>query len=116
MSRYVYLHCTDHKESSDSLNHGEELLRDMWRTAPQVKALCDAGAWDSSLRPWNGEHGDWFRWIAEHAGCAVILRDEYGGVGAATDSTERCQRTDMDEQHVATWTGRRIRTLEEVGV
>jgi hypothetical protein len=100
MSRAVYLACTQcgppgQIDCSDSINHGEKELRELWASRALVRSLWATQAWYfADVRPAATSHdGDWFRWIATHAEHQVILRDEYGGT-APIDATHGCIRED----------------------
>jgi hypothetical protein len=93
MSRYVWLSCKNPEcqadSYSDSLNRGEERLREMWTTRALVAALYETRVWEAP-GVFEG-HGDWFGWIARHATHQVELHDDGGGV-ASVDGTARCER------------------------
>lgn len=72
--------CVTHDADSEiNLNHGEDLLRELWNARTLLRQLHDTGL-ELEVTHWRldrlapGLPG----WLVEHAECDIILLNEYG--------------------------------------
>lgn len=80
MSREWWYHCkTDNCHSETEINHGEEILRSVFRAAPHINAAFEADTYGCLEINIVGGYGhEVFHFLKEHAGHEIELVSEYG--------------------------------------